>query len=171
MLISPKLNDAINAEIGLEFAAHLQYLAMAVYFEQRSLDKLAAFFYGQAEEEKMHGVKLLRYVAETEGRVVIPAIPAPKHEFKNAEEVMLLFHEQEQHVTDQFYEMVEMALGERDYSTHSFLQWFINEQREELAISSRLLDLVRMAGDNLLLVEMLVDQARSAAADLEPPAE
>lgn len=169
MLISKKLNDLINAEIGLEFAAHLQYLAIAVYFETRSLDKLANFFYDQAEEEKMHGVKLLKYIAEVDGEVVIPDIPAPKQGFESAEEVMQLFYNQEQHVTQQFYEMVEIALAERDYATHEFLQWFVTEQREELAVSSKLLDLVRMAGDNLLMVEMLVDQAAAQAGQLAPP--
>lgn len=172
MLISEKLNELINAEIGLEFSAHLQYLAMATYFEGRSLDRLAEFFYNQAEEEKMHGLKLLRYVNEAGGRAIIPAVPAPKHDFASAEEVMQLFYDQEHHVTNQFYEMVEVALAERDYATHSFLQWFIDEQREEMATSSKLLDLVKMAGESqLLMIEMMVDRIEAEAAASEPAAE
>ncbi len=172
MLISKKLNDAINAEIGLEFQAHLQYLAMAVYFAARSLDGLAAFFYNQAEEEKVHGLKLVKYVSEAGGEVVIPDIPAPKHDFANAEEVMQLFYDQEKHVTGQFYNMVEMALSERDYTTHNFLQWFIEEQLEEMATSSKLLDLVRMAGEGqLLMIEMMIDKVEAGAAALEPGGE
>ena len=170
MMISKHLNDALNDEIGLEFFAHAQYLAMAVYFEQLSLDKLAAFFYDQAEEEKIHGLKIVRYLSETGAKVAIPAIDAPQATFKSAEELAQLFVDQEKHVTDQFYAMNKMSLDDGDYMTQSFLQWFINEQREEMATSGKLLDLVRMAGSNLLMVEMMVDNLTAAQAGGEAEA-
>lgn len=156
-MLSERLNQALNDEIGLELAAHSQYLAMAVYFEQLSLDKLAQFFYDQAEEEKMHGLKILKYVSEVGGTVRIPAVLEPQHEFTSAEEIGRLFYEQEKHVTDQFDKMVEMALDDRDYATNSFLQWFVDEQVEELSTSSKLWDWFKMAGSNLLMVEMMMD--------------
>lgn len=156
-MLSERLNQALNDEIGLEFSAHSQYLAMAVYFEQLSLDKLAQFFYDQAEEEKVHGLKILKYVSEVGGVVRIPTVPEPQHEFASAEEIGRLFYEQEEHVTNQFNNMMEMALDDRDYATNSFLQWFVDEQVEELATSSKLWDWFKMAGSNLLMVEMMMD--------------
>ncbi len=162
-MISKRLNDAINAEIGLEFFAHLQYLMMAVYFEQRSLDKLAGFFYDQAEEEKTHGLMLTRYLSERGAEVRIPAISEPKRDFASAEELAQLFVDQEKHVTEQFYKMNSMAIEDQDYITQNFLQWFIREQREEMATSGKLLDLIRMAGSNLLMVEMLIPSLESGS--------
>lgn len=161
---SKRVNDALNAEIGLEFFAHLQYVAMAVYFESRSLDKLAAFFYNQAEEEKMHALMIIKYLVETGGTVNIPAIDQPKQEFASALELAQLFLDQEKHVTDQFYKMNAMALEDGDYISQNFLQWFIAEQREEMATASKLIDLIRMAGDNLLLVEMSVASLEAGQA-------
>ncbi len=163
-MISKRLNDALNAEIGLELAAHTQYLAMAVYFEALSLDGLATFFYNQAEEEKMHGLKIVHYLSETDAEVVFPAIPAPKQDFASAEELAQLFIDQEKHVTEQFYKMKKMALEDGDYITESFLQWFLDEQREEMATSQKLLDMIRMADGNLLMVEMMVDKLAAAQA-------
>lgn len=161
---SKRINDALNAEIGLEFFAHLQYVAMAVYFESRSLDKLAAFFYNQGEEEKMHALMIIKYLVETGGTVSIPAIDQPKQEFASALELAQLFLNQEKHVTEQFYRMNAMALEDGDYISQNFLQWFIAEQREEMATASKLIDLIRMAGDNLLLVEMHVASLETGQA-------
>ncbi|MCC6906077.1 MAG: ferritin [Anaerolineae bacterium] len=166
MRVSDRLVNAINAEVGLELFAHHQYLAMAAYFESRSLDNLAAFFYAQAEEEKMHGLKLFKYLLERGALAVIPAIPAPQASFQSTEELMKLFVSQEEHVTEKFYEMANFAAEDKDHITSHFLQWFINEQMEEMATSNKLLDLVRMAGEhNLLMIEMMVPRLGTAEAE------
>lgn len=168
--LSSQMNKALNDEIGLEFFAYVQYMAMGAYFEKRSLDKLAAFFYNQADEEKMHGEMILKYVVEVDGVVDIPSIQAPQCDFASAQEVAQLFVDQEAHVTEQFYKMVDLAQSDKDYMTHKFLQWFVDEQREEMATSNKLLDLIKMAGENqLLMVEMMVDNLE-AAGTTEPPA-
>ena len=59
MLITQKMNDAINAQIGREMEASNQYLQIAAYFEGRYLKKLADLFYKQAAEEQEHA--LLNY--------------------------------------------------------------------------------------------------------------
>ncbi len=162
MLISKKLNAALNDQITMELAAHIQYLAIAHYFESRSLDRLAEFFYNQAEEEKFHALKIVHYLGEASAEVRFAAIPAPKQDFASAEETAQLFVDQERAVTDSFYAMNAMALEEQDYITQHFLQWFINEQLEEMATSTKLLDLIRMAGDNLLMVEMMIPDLEAA---------
>ncbi len=167
-MISKSLNDALNAEIGLEFFAHHQYVAMAVYFASRSLDRLADFFYRQAEEEKEHGLKIINYLVEVGGTVVIPAVPQPKQDFTSAEELAQAFLDQEKHVTEQFRKMDAQALQEGDYITHEFLQWFHAEQREEMATAAKLLDLIRLAQGNLLLVEAAMGslfEAQAGGAD------
>jgi ferritin len=155
MAISGRLVDALNAEIGLEFFAHSQYLAMAHYFESMSLDGMAAFFYDQAEEEKDHGLKIIHYLGEIGAAMRVPAIDAPKSDFQSAMEVAELFLAQEQHVTDQFDSMTAMALEDGDYATFNFLQWFVDEQVEEIATASKMIDLVKLVGDNLVMLNMV----------------
>ncbi len=157
MLISQNLNDALNHQIALEFFADNQYLAMSIYFENRGLSGLARFFRDQASEERMHGMKIVRHILEAGGNAVVPAVEQPQGNFKSVEEVAQVFLNQEQAVTRNFYEMFENALAEKDYATHIFLQWFVNEQLEEEATASKLLQLVKTAGEaNILQLDMLV---------------
>ncbi|MEJ2148411.1 MAG: ferritin [Chloroflexota bacterium] len=155
MAISERLVDALNAEIGLEFFAHSQYLAMAHYFESMSLDGMSEFFYEQAEEEKEHGLKIVHYLGEINAPMRVPAIDAPKSNFQSPLEVAEVFLAQEQHVTDQFNSMTAMALEDGDYATFNFLQWFVNEQVEEIATASKMIDLVKLVGSNLIMLNMV----------------
>ena len=154
MLISDKILAAINEQVGNEFSAMLQYLAIAAHFDRETLPMLAGHFYKQAEEEKEHAHKFIKFVLDTGGRVAIPAIPAPQALFSFAEDAVKLSLEQEIKVTQQVNHLVAMAKGEHDYTTDAFLQWFVQEQLEEVSSMEDLLSIVQRAGEgNLLRVE------------------
>lgn len=154
MLISKQMNAAINDQIGREFGASLQYVAIAAYFDAENLSQFARFFYRQAEEERDHAMRFVHYVVEAGGRVVIPAVPAPKSRVSSAEEAVKLSLEGEEEVTKQIGTLVNLALKEIDHTTGNFLQWFVAEQLEEVSSMEKLLSVVRRAGEGgLLLVE------------------
>jgi bacterioferritin B len=154
MLTSKRITSAINEQIGNEFSAMMQYFAIAAHFDGEALPVLAGHFAKQAEEEKEHALRFVRYVLDTGGEVQIPQLPAPKCQFKSAEEAVKLSLDQEKKVTKQINALVEMAKKETDYTTDNFLQWFVKEQLEEVASMEALLSVVRRAGEsNLLRVE------------------
>lgn len=154
MLISQAMNEAINAQIGREFGASLQYIAIASHFAAESLPQLAAHFYRQSDEEHMHALRFIRYIVEAGGRVVIPAIAAPQSAFASAEEAVQLSLNWELEVTRQINHLVDLAVKESDHLTRTFLQWFVNEQLEEVSSMESLLRTVQRAGEaGLLLVE------------------
>jgi ferritin len=152
-LISPELEAAVNAQIGREFGASLQYVNIAGYFESESLPELAAFFYRQAAEENLHAMKFVRYVVEAGGAVAIPAIPAPLAQFASAEAAVQAALQWELDVTGYVNELMDLAVRERDHIAQNFLQWFVAEQLEEVSTMSTLRDIIRRAGENLLFVE------------------
>ena len=154
MLISKKINDAINQQIGNEFGASLQYVAIAVSFDQQALPQLAAHFYKQAEEERDHAMRFVKFLVEADGEVKIPAVPAPKAKFATAEEAVKMSLDWELEVTEQIHKLVALAKKENNYTTDTFLQWFVAEQLEEVSSMDNLLKVIRMAGeDGLLRVE------------------
>jgi ferritin len=154
MLISKKINDAINQQIGNEFGASLQYVAIAVCFDTRALPKLASHFYKQAEEERDHAMRFVKFLVEADGEVKIPAVPAPKAKFATAEEAVKMSLDWELEVTEQIHKLVALAKKENNYTTDTFLQWFVAEQLEEVSSMDNLLKVIRMAGeDGLLRVE------------------
>ena len=154
MLISPELAKAFNEQIGHEFGASMQYVAIAAHFYQRSLTLLAKMFEQQAEEEKLHAMKFVKYLQDTKGGLQIPAIPAPKAAFATAEEAVQAALTWERDVTKQITSLMALANKENDYLAQSFLQWFVDEQLEEVVKMDRLLSVIRQSGEkNLLMVE------------------
>jgi ferritin len=154
MLISKELEQGINEQIGHEFGAMMQYLSIAAYFDGQNLKLLAKLFYDQAEEEKEHAEKLLHYVVDTMGELRVPAIPAGKQSFASAEEAVAAALSWEQEVTGQINRLMDMALAQNDHLARGFLQWYVDEQLEEVVKMDHLLSVVRRAGEkNLIMVE------------------
>lgn len=152
MLISKELNDAINTQIGREFGASLQYINIATYFDSLALKKFAEFFYKQAEEERDHAMKFVKYIVDAGGDVHIPPVAAPQSSFHSAEEAVELSLSWETEVTRQIYGLMDIAMEQKDYIARQFLDWFTNEQLEEVSTMDNLLRVVRMAGEKSLIM-------------------
>src|ERR1043166_5277238 len=128
MLTSQKVVDAINEQIGYEFSASLQYFAIASYFAAEALPQLSSHFFKQAEEEKGHAVRFMKYVVDAGGCVIIPAIEAPQSKFKTPRDAVKLSLDQEVHVTKQINALVDLAKQQNDHITINFLQWFLDRK-------------------------------------------
>ncbi len=166
--------QALNEQVGYEFAASQQYVAIAVYFDAETLPLFADHFYRQAVEERNHAMMIVQYLLDAGHAVVIPGVDAPKTEFEDAREPVALALEQERRVTDQIAALAALAREENDLVGEQFLHWFLQEQREEVASMSDLLSVVERASEsNLLLAEDYLarnpvgDQGQSTNA---PPA-
>ena len=156
MLISNKLQAAINQQVGNEFGASLEYLMIASYFEGEDMLKFAQIFFEQADEERVHAMKLLRYVLDTGGEVDLPAIPKPVGGFKSPEEAVGAALAWEEMVTKQINNLMDIAVEERDYIAQEFLRWFVNEQLEEISKMSTILNIVKRSKDNMLMAETYI---------------
>lgn len=153
MIISKELENAINAQVGAEFAASLQYVSIAAYFDADDLPQLAAFFYRQAEEETEHAMKFAHYIVEAGGEVRIPAIEKTFYDFTGPEHCAQLALDWETDVTKMINNLMDIAVKDKDYISQDFLRWFVAEQLEEISTMGTLLKTVQRAGDNILLVE------------------
>jgi ferritin len=154
MLISPTLIVPFNEQIGHEIGASLQYMSIAAHFSQRHLTLLSKLFFKQSEEEQLHARKFIQYLMDTKAELRIPTIPAPKPTFGSAEEAVGAALDWEQQVTRQITGLMELAIKANDYLAQSFLQWFVDEQLEEVVKMDRLLGVIRQSGEkNLLMVE------------------
>jgi ferritin len=159
MLISKKLQQAINKQIGSEFGASMQYLHIASYFESGDMLQFANIFFKQADEERMHAMKFLHYILEAGGNVSIPAIPKARDDFKSAEDAVQAALDWEKEVTEQINGLMDIAVSEKDYIAQEFLNWYVAEQLEEVSKMSTILGVIRRAGDNLLMAEQYVVDA------------
>src|SRR5918999_336837 len=167
----PRFPGGLNEQIGHEFAASQQYVAIAVWYDAQTLPGLAAHFYRQALEERNHAMMIVQYLLDAGHEVVIPGVEAPQTSFADARAPVALALEQERRVTEQIAELARLAREENDLVGEQFLHWFLQEQREEVASMSGLLAIVERASEsNILLAEdylarnQVGDQGESATA-------
>jgi ferritin len=151
MIISEQMHAALNQQIGNEFSASLQYVAIASYFDRESLPELADYFYRQADEERAHAMRFVRYMVDTGAAIHVPQIPEARSHFATAEEAVRRALDGEVTVTQQVTALVNQAIAEGDHITHAALQWFITEQLQELSSMETLLKIVQRAGEQGLL--------------------
>jgi ferritin len=162
-----RFTDAMNDQLGSEFGASQQYIAVAVYFDAATLPQLAAHFYRQAVEERNHAMMIVQYLLDADVEVRVPGIAAPKTSFADDREPVALALQQEKTVTEQIARLVELAREENDFVGEQFLGWFLDEQREEVASMTALLAVIdRATTANMLLVE---DYLARGALGASPP--
>ena len=166
-MIKPKVVDAMNAQIKSEFGASQQYIAIAIYFDEESLPDLAQFFYTQSEEERFHAMKFVHFMLETGAKPLIPDLSGFRNSFDSAAEAVQFALEQEERVTNEINNIVRIAKEENDYASVNFLQWFVDEQVEEIDSMTTLLQTIKHAGSSLLLVEDYVRRTLAARAAAE----
>ena len=164
------VNDMLNAQIGHEFTASQQYVALAVWFDQQALPQLAGHFYAQAVEERNHAMMIVKYLMDRDGEVVIPGIPAVRNDFTTVVEPIELALAQERQVTAQFEALITAAREERDFLGEQFMHWFLKEQVEEVASMSTLLQVARRVGDNVMLLEDYLARETGASGGVDPTA-
>jgi ferritin len=145
--------DALNEQIANEFAASQQYVGMAVYYDAETLPRLAAFFYRQALEEREHAMMMVQYLLDVGEEVQIPDIKAQATSYSDGMTPVKKALEQEKRVGEEIFALFELAREIKDYRAEQFMQWFVKEQVEEVALMSDLLNVVERSKDNLLLAE------------------
>jgi ferritin len=158
-MIQPKVEKALNKHLAVEAKASNMYLAMASWCESQGYEGCAQYLYLQAEEERNdHFMKIFAFINERGGHAQVPALKTPKHEFQSLEELFTMSSDEEKHVTQEIYALVDLAQQEKDFGTFNFLQWFVEEQIEEEATAQRILDKIRLIG-NIDQADYLIDKA------------
>ena len=152
--------DALNEQIANEFAASQQYVGAAVYYDGETLPRLASFFYRQAEEERTHAMMMIQYLLDVGEEVRIPDIKSQQTRFDDGISPVRVSLEQEERVGREIYALFALARENRDYRAEQFMQWFVKEQVEEVALMQDLLNVVERTRDNLDLAEDYIARER-----------
>lgn len=147
-MIKQNIIDALNNQVEAEAAASQLYLAMASWADARGLEGISEFLFAHSDEERMHMLKLIRFINERGGNAIIPSLHMPKQDFQNLNEVFSLLLEHEVKVSEMINDIVDLTLSEKDYTTHNFLQWYVSEQIEEERLARIILDKLKLIGDD-----------------------
>ncbi len=163
-MLSKKMEKALNEQINAEYYSSYLYLSMAAWCYAENLSGFGHWMELQSQEELGHAMKLFDYVNSRGGRVVLKEIEAPPAEWDSPLAVMEATLEHEEKVTKMINELAELALSEKDFATNALLQWYINEQVEEEATASDIVNKLRMvkgAGNGLLMMDRVLAERQS----------
>ena len=147
-MLTERLETALNKQVRIEAESSQVYLAMASWAEVKGLEGVAAFMYMHSDEERMHMLKLVKYINERGGHATVSELAAPKTAYGSPKEMFELLFKHEVMVSQSINDLVAITLEEKDYSTHNFLQWYVAEQIEEEALARTVLDKINLIGDD-----------------------
>jgi len=147
MELNQKLQDTLNDQIKEELESAYIYLSMAAYFETKNLLGFAHWMRLQSNEEMEHAMKFFGHINSRGGQVRLQAIGQPPLDFEGPTAVFEKTLAHEQYISDRILKLYELATSVKDYASLSLLQWFVDEQVEEEANASKILEMLRMIGD------------------------
>jgi bacterioferritin B len=162
--------DALNEQISNEFAASQQYVGIAVYYDAETLPRLADFFYRQALEEREHAMMMVQYLLDVDEEVHIPDIKSQQTSYDDGMAPVRMALEQEKRVGQEIFALFELARDVKDYRAEQFMQWFVKEQVEEVALMQDLLNVVERSKENLLLAEDYIAREAPGEGGSDPTA-
>lgn len=147
-MLTKKIEAALNAQVLVEAESSQFYLAMASWAENQGYNGTAGFLYRHSDEERLHMLKLVKFINERGGRAQIPAISQPPKDFKTINNVFENLLNHEVNVTKEINQVVDICLKEKDYTTHNFMQWYVSEQIEEEALARTIMDKLKLIGSD-----------------------
>ncbi len=144
-MLSEKIQKAINNQIKDEEHSSRLYLSMASWCEVNGYPGAAAFLYEHSDEERMHQMKLFKFLNDRGGHATTAALDEPVSEFDSLQDVFEKVFEHEKYITGCINDLVGLCMKENDFTTANFLQWYVTEQIEEESLMSTILDKFRLA--------------------------
>ena len=149
-MLSKKIEESLNEQVKKEGYSSSLYLAMASWAEVNGLNGISKWFYVQSDEERLHMLKIVRYINERGGHAYVPQFEAPPVDYENVKNAFRAVLEHEEFITASINNIVAQCIDEKDYTTHNWIQWFVNEQIEEEANARLILDKLNLVGDSSL---------------------
>ena len=170
-MAAPEFVEKLNEQLGYEFGAHQQYIAIATYYDALTMPQMAQLFYDQALEERDHAMMMVQYLLDQDETPRIPALDAPQFDFADVIEPVEAALAQEKRVTAQINELTRIAREQNDFASDQFMQWFIKEQVEEVSKMSDLLAVVTRSKDDYERIEDWVarEESSEGADPTAPP--
>lgn len=165
-MLTKAMETILNEQIEKEGYSSNLYLAMAVWAEANGFNGISKWIYAQAEEERVHMLKFIGYVGERDGNAIIPEFKKPPVDYGNVKDLFDAVLKHEKFISSSINDIVGKSLDERDYTTHTWIQWFVTEQIEEEANVREILDKLKLVGDkNLYMFDRDILGMRAAAAE------
>ncbi len=149
-MLPKKVEEILNVQIKKEDYSSQLYLSMASWADNKGFEGVSNWLYAQTEEERLHLLKLIRYVNDRDGIAVIPGIETPPTDFGDVFTMFDNVLAHEQFISGSINEIIAVCISENDYTTQNWIQWFVTEQIEEEASVKAIIDKLNLLGKSNL---------------------
>lgn len=149
-MLNQRVENALNQQVEKEGYSSSLYLAMASWAEVKGMPGISEWLYIQSDEERLHMLKLVKFINERGGKATIPAFKQPGTDFPSVKSMFEDVLKHEQFISTSINDIVAVCITEKDFTTQNWLQWFVNEQIEEESNAMKILDKLNLLGDSSL---------------------
>lgn len=173
-MINKNVEKAMNEQIKHEMESYYIYMSMAAYFHDQDLDGMAHWMRAQAHEEMIHAMKFFDHINDRGGRVILQDLKQLKTEWSSPLEAWEDAYEHEQFISNKINEIMSVVREEKDYPAEPLADWFVNEQIEEEATTSKIAAEMKRNADSqsglFMMDRELGGRAFPAGSPLDPTA-
>lgn len=154
-MISRKVAEELLKQVDKEFFSERFYIAVEYYFKSLDLNGYAKLFNAYASEERSHAYKILEFLDEHNCSTKVSSIDSVPTLYSSPKDVFEKTYAHEIQVTKWITDIYKLAIKEEDIASQQFLDWFIQEQREEEDKMLERLNRLKLAGDNMAAILFL----------------
>ncbi|WP_185857802.1 ferritin [Blattabacterium cuenoti] len=147
-MLSEKIEKGLIKQLNRESESSQLYLSMAFWVEKKGYEGICEFLYDHSNEERIHMLKLVRYINKRGGNIVLNGISIINVTYQSLKELFIKLLGHEKKISQKINYLVEISLQEKDYFTYNFLQWYVEEQIEEEALIKTVLDKIELIGED-----------------------
>jgi len=146
-MIPAKISEAFGEQIKHELESAYIYLSMAAYFDAEGFDGMGRWMRAQVQEEVTHAMRFYKHIIERGGHVTLHPLAMPPQEWKSPLAAFEAAYKHEQFITAKIDGLVKLSQAEGDHGSTTLLQWFVDEQVEEEANASKIVQDLRLVGN------------------------
>ena len=150
-MIKVELQNIINDQITAELWSSNLYLQMSYFLKHQGWEGFAHWMLMHSNEERRHATRMADYLIERGGKVKINMVNLVPEGWGSVLEVFEHSYKQECMVSNMIDKIVLHAIEQQDFATENFFRQFVDEQVEEEALFSGIVEKLKAAGDAGLL--------------------
>lgn len=147
-MLSNTLEAKLQEQVKMEAYSSQAYLAMACWAEVNGYEGAANFLYAHSDEERMHKLKLVKFINERGSQTIMPALDSPTGSYDSLKHVFQTVLNHEIKVTKSINEIIDLCISGKDHLTNNFMQWYVSEQMEEEMLARTLIDKLNIINDD-----------------------
>jgi len=147
-MLNEKIVKALSEQVNAEYYSAYLYLVMSASADDLGLKGAANWLFVQAQEEMAHGTHIFEYILERGAVPAFAAIELPPTTYSNINEIFEMVYEHELKVTKSINSIATLAMQENDHACYQFMMWYVDEQVEEEANATDILNKLRLVDDN-----------------------